>query len=475
MSKIQRKRMTLLPPTASRLSKAITIFLIGLPSLLPAAAPTPPNVIVILADDLGYGIVNSYGGDPKRVTTPNIDRLAAEGAKFTEGYVTCSVCGPSRAGLMTGRYQQRFGIYANCDNQAKNSGVPGDQTLMSRYFKDAGYATAMIGKWHLGTKKPGQHPLERGFDEYYGFDSAQTDFFESPILFDGRTKVEQHDYLTREFTDRAIRFMEKSGDTPFFVYLAYNAVHGPNQAPKETTARFSGFPKHELVEAAMVAELDSGIGRVLDALDKSGKAKDTLIFFLSDNGGLPYWWKGSNGNLRGLKRFQFDGGNKVPFIVRWPAAVAADQVRTQPVISLDILPTALAAAGIPTPENEVLDGIDLLPSLKAQQDLQPDRPLFWAGSHFECTDIKSDCWENHDNPPPAWAVRKGKWKLIQIMEHGRPMLFNIANDPSESNDLIAQNPEVASEMQRAFAKWFQIGADPIAWNRVYFQQLKAIR
>ena len=438
-----------------------------------AADAAKPNILIILADDLGYGIVNSYGGDPKRVTTPSIDRLAAEGARFTEGYVTCSVCGPSRAGLMTGRYQQRFGIYANCDNQTKGGGAPGDQTMMPRYFKNAGYATAMIGKWHLGSKLPGQHPLDKGFDEYFGFDSAQTDYFKSPILFDGRTNVEQHDYLTRAFTDRAIRFMEKGGDQPFFVYLAYNAVHGPNEAPKETTARFSGFPQKELVEAAMVAELDAGIGRILDFLDKSGKARDTLIFFLSDNGGLPYWWDGSNSNLRGFKRFQYDGGDKVPFIVRWPAAVPAGQVRKQPVISLDILPTALAAAGLTAPANEVLDGISLLPALKTEKDLQPERPLFWAGSHYE-KDVTKDS-VGHDNPPPAWGIRRGDWKLMQIMEQGGPMLFNITVDPSESKDQIAAQPEVAASLRKAWVDWFHIGGDPIAWKLEYFQQLKAIR
>ncbi len=248
---------------------------------------------MILADDLGFGVLNSYGGDPKRVATPNIDRLASQGAKFTDGYVTCSVCGPSRAGLMTGRYQQRFGIYANCDNQTKGGAVPADQTMMPRYFKDAGYKTAMIGKWHLGDKLPGQHPLEKGFDEYFGFESAQTDYFESPILFDGRTKVKKHDYLTRAFTDRAIQFIEQSDTSPFFIYLAYNAVHGPNQAPHETIAKFANLPAKEAIQAAMVAELDAGVGRLLTAVEQSGKDKNTLIFFLSDNGGLPSWWKGS--------------------------------------------------------------------------------------------------------------------------------------------------------------------------------------
>ena len=202
---------------------------------------------------------------------------------------------------MTGRYQQRFGIYANCDTQTQGGGVPGNATMMPRYFKNAGYATTMIGKWHLGDKLPGQHPLEKGFDEYFGFNSAQTDYLKSPILFDGRTKVTEHDYLTRAFTDRAIRFIGKSGDTPFFIYLAYNAVHGPNQAPEEVVARFPEFPPKESLQAAMVAELDAGIGRLLDALEQSKKSQDTLIFFLSDNGGLPNWWEGSNGELLGVQ------------------------------------------------------------------------------------------------------------------------------------------------------------------------------
>lgn len=432
-----------------------------------------PNILVILADDLGYGIVNTYGGDPNRVATPNIDRLAKEGARFTEAYVTSSVCGPSRSGLMTGRYQQRFGIYANCDNQTKGGGVPADQTMMPRYFKDAGYTTSAIGKWHMRSKKPGQHPLDRGFDEYFGFDSAQTDYFASTIMFDGRTKVAQHDYLTRAFTNRAIQSIEKSGNKPFFIYLAYNAVHGPNQAPKETISQFKGASRRDAVEAAMVAELDAGIGRVLDALDASGKANNTLVFFLSDNGGLPYWWEGSNGNLRGFKRFQYDGGGKVPFIVRWPSAVPAGQIRRQPVISLDILPTALEAAGLTAPNDEILDGVSLLPSLQSKRDLKPERMLFWAGSHYEANVSRGS--KGHDNPPAAWAIRRGDWKLMQIVEQGGPMLYNVVKDPSEAQDILAEHPTIATELQNAWVDWFEIGGAPVAWKQEYFQQLKAVR
>jgi uncharacterized sulfatase len=375
---------------------------------------------------------------------------------------------------MTGRYQQRFGIYANCDNQTVGSGVPGDQRMMPAYFKPAGYATAMIGKWHLGDKLPGQHPLEKGFDEYFGFNSSQTDYFSSPILFKGRTKVDQHSYLTREFTDRAISFLQRSGNTPSLIYLAFNAVHGPNQAPKETIARFSSLPQKVALQAAMVAELDTGIGRLLDALDQSGKSRDSLIFFLSDNGGLRNWWDGSNGGLRGFKRLQYDGGNKVPFIVRWPAAIPPGQVRRQIASSLDILPTALEAAGLPNSGNEVLDGMSLLPALRSEKDPELNRTLYWAGSHYE-GEVSPTTKGGHDNPPPAWAVRRGPWKLMQILEKGSPMLFNLAEDPFEAKNRIAEHPAVAAELQQAFVDWFQIGAAPIAWKREYYQQLKSLR
>ncbi len=436
-----------------------------------------PNVLVILADDFGYGIANCYGGDPGRVATPNIDRLATEGARFTNGYVTSSVCGPSRSGLMTGRYQQRFGIYANTDNQIRGGGVPGDQTMMPRYFQDAGYTTAMIGKWHLGDKKPGQHPLEKGYDEYFGFNSAQTDYFKSPILYHNREKVGAHDYLTREFSSQAVRVISENKDKPFFIYLAYNAVHGPNDAPAETMDRFSKLPRNEAVQAAMVAELDAGIGRVLSALDATGKSADTLVFFLSDNGGLPNWWEQSHGGLRGCKREQFDGGQKVPFLVRWPAQIKAGQVRNHPVISLDILPTALEAAGLKKPAAEVLDGISLLPSLHANQDPQPERTLFWAGSHCnnEPGAKKEKADSEHDNPPPSWAVRRGPWKMMQILEEGAPMLFHLGEDPGEAKDIIGQHPEVATQLQAAFVEWFKIGGEPIHWKRQYYQRLKEIK
>ncbi|MEO6786102.1 MAG: sulfatase-like hydrolase/transferase, partial [Chthoniobacteraceae bacterium] len=275
--------------TSLRFLQTLALLLLSV-AILPAAETGRPNIIVILADDLGYATTGVYGADAKRLTTPNIDRLAKEGARFTDAYVTASVCSPSRAGLLTGRYQQRFGYYANVDGQ-KGPGAPASETMLGRYFKDAGYTTAAIGKWHVGVKLPGQHPLDRGFDKYYGFNSAQTDYFHSPILFDGRTKVTEHKYLTFQFTDEAIRFIEGAKSQPFFLYLAYNAVHGPNQAPDDYIARFAHLPEKERLQAAMVAALDDSVGRLLDELKRNGQEQNTLIYFLSDNGGLPNWWK----------------------------------------------------------------------------------------------------------------------------------------------------------------------------------------
>ncbi len=260
---------------------------------------------------------------------------------------------------------------------------------------------------------------------------------------------------------------------PFFIYLAYNAVHGPNHAPEETIQRFSKLPNREAIQAAMVAELDEGIGCVLKELDAAGKSANTLVFFLSDNGGLPSWWEESRGGMRGYKREQFDGGGKVPFLVRWPAEVKAGQVLNQPVVSLDILPTALEAAGITKPAGGIFDGISLLPSLKAGRDLQLNRTLYWAGSHYDngpgARKVKGG---GHDNPPPSWAVRRGPWKMMQILEQGPPMLFNIEKDPAEDSDVIARYPELAAELQAAFVDWFKIGGKPINWNEKYYRQLK---
>ncbi len=433
-----------------------------------------PNILVIVADDLGYATTGVFGGDPNRVATPNINRIATEGARFTDAYVTASVCAPSRSGLLTGRYQQRFGVYANNDNQ-RGPGVPGSETMMARYFKDAGYTTAAIGKWHVGVKDPGQHPLDRGFDKYYGFNSAQTDYFNSPIMYDGRTKVTKHKYTTFQFTDEAIDFISGAKEKPFFLYLAYNAVHGPNQAPQEYIDKHADLPQGIRVQAAMVNALDDGIGRILDYLKDKGLEENTLLFFLSDNGGLPSWWKGSNDPWRGFKREQWEGGYHVQFMMRWPGKIPAGKERHEMVSSLDILTTSLAAANIKVPATVTLDGANILPVFGKKEKQVIHKYLYWAGSHVAQEKDAAPITYPQDDAPPAWAVRTGPWKLVQMMEFGAPMLYNLDTDTTETHDVAAQHPEIVKELTKAFAVWFKDMTPPIAWNKKYYDQLKTIK
>ncbi|QVY66084.1 sulfatase [Polaribacter sp. Q13] len=441
-----------------------------------------PNILVIVADDLGYSTTNVYG-KINQVKTPNIDRIAKEGAKFTDAYVTANVCGPSRSALLTGRYQQRFGIYANFDTQ-RGPGVPASEVTMGRYFKDAGYTTAAIGKWHIGVKLPGQHPLDRGFDKYYGFNSAQTDYFNSPILFDGKTKVKKHKYLTFQFTDEAIDFIDnakkKDKEKPFFMYLAYNAVHGPNQAPEDYIKKFSKYSKGMSKQAAMVSALDDSVGRVLNYLKAQDLEENTLVYFLSDNGGLPSWWKGSNDPWRGFKREQWEGGTHVQFMMRWPAKIKAGQTREELVSSLDVLTTSLAAAGIKEPKNAHLDGVNILPVFKSDTKNEVNSTLFWAGSHLDVIQgnkgKKIKLPYKPDNAPPTWAVRSGDWKLVQMMEKkGKPLLFNLKNDPTESKDVADENENLVRKLTKEFNVWFKDMTPPIAWDNKYYEELKTIK
>ncbi len=436
-----------------------------------------PNIVVIITDDLGYAGTGIYGGDPHYVNTPNMDKIGEEGVRFDNAYVTASTSGPSRAGLLSGQYQQRFGVWANCDLQAKGAGVPDEVKLMPRFFKDAGYNTSAIGKWHAG-HAPNQNPLNKGFDEFYGFSSAQTDYFNSPILFDGRTKVKEHRYLTYEFTDRAVDFVKRNKDDKFFLYLAYNAVHDPVQAPQEEIDKFPHIKDPMMRKrAAMLHTLDTGIGKVMQTLKDCGIDDNTLVFFLHDNGGLPNWWPGNNGDQRGFKRERWEGGIHVQYMMRWPGVIDAGQRRTDLVSSLDILPTALAAAQIDTDISE-LDGVDISPLFSVTQKEPVRDILFWAGGNLMVDTYqyfgknKKDAPYNHDNPPAAWAVRTEKWKLVYFFETGKKYLFDINNDRREENNLLAQYPEVEKELTAKFKVWLdKVHGTPQAWSDTYYNQL----
>ncbi|MEO1536046.1 MAG: sulfatase-like hydrolase/transferase, partial [Planctomycetota bacterium] len=336
----------------------------------------PPNLVVIIADDLGYADVGFNGCED--IPTPNIDRIAAEGVRFSSGYVTSAICGPSRAGLITGRYQHRFGSSLNPTiDPTVHNGVPRDELTIAEMLRPAGYTSMAVGKWHLGTF-PGLHPRDRGFDEFYGFLTGGHDYFPENLTLEDlsevrrqwgwyRTKllhngkrVSTDEYLTDELSNAAVDFIHREHRGPFFLYLAYNAPHTPMQATEEYLARFPELEGRRKVYAAMVSAMDDGIGRVLDALDQSDVADNTLVVFLSDNGGARNN-ASSNEPLRGYKRELFEGGLRVPFAMRWPDRFPSGAVYSDPVISLDIAGTIAAAAGsaVATNPEKPLDGVDL--------------------------------------------------------------------------------------------------------------------
>jgi arylsulfatase A-like enzyme len=408
-----------------------------------------PNIIYIVADDLGYADIGAQGGS-KDVKTPNIDAIATGGVRFTNGYVSCPVCSPTRAGLMTGRYQQRFGHEFNPGpNEAGNFGLPTDQVTLPQALKSAGYATAMVGKWHLGFK-PEMHPVRRGFDEFFGFLAGAHGYnmvgAGKNALMRGEQPVDSTDYLTDAFGREAAAFVERQaaaqgqdrsrgGPKPYFLYLAFNAVHVPQEAPQKYLDRFADTtdPKRKMM-LAMLSAMDDAVGQVLAAVAKHGQDKNTLVIFHSDNGG-PTPGNGSrNDPLRGYKGQAYEGGIRVPFVMRWTGHLPAGKVFEHPVIALDNFPTILAAAGAPAPKDVKFDGVDLLPHLLGKSDAPPHQTLFWRYGR-------------------VWAVREGNLKLV----HGGPSapveLFDLSSDAGEKKDLTAEQPETVKRLQAAYDQW----------------------
>jgi arylsulfatase A-like enzyme len=415
--------------------------------LLPVASPRlaggeKPNVAVIVADDLGYAEVSFHEKHAKEVSTPHLDALAAAGIVCRQGYVSGHVCSPTRAGLMTGRYQQRLGLYTGGE---AGSGLPLGETLLPGFLKAAGYATGQFGKWHLGPTLEWS-PVHRGFDEVYGFlgrgahDYFKLDDPEDPI-YRGLEPVRDSGYLTDRLGEETAAFIRKQRTgRPFFAYLAFNAVHAPMQAPEEEIAKFDTGDPVRNTRLAMGRRLDDAVGRVIAALKESGAWENTLVFFLSDNGG-PLAQSADNTPLRGGKHTDYEGGVRVPFVVSWPARLkpgGSDAV----VSALDILPTALAAAGVAMPADRPADGIDLIPVLSGEKPA-PTRDLFWCSGGEEG-------W---------WAVRSGDWKLVA--ERERIELFDLAADPGEATDLAASKPDQVAELTRRHDVWLAAMADPV--------------
>jgi arylsulfatase A-like enzyme len=431
--------------------------------------PDPrPNIVLIFADDLGYGDLGIHGATD--IPTPHIDSLAGQGVRFTDAYVTAPLCSPSRAGLLTGRYQNRFGFEFNngpIDRDLREGlGLPLTERTLAELLKEAGYATGLIGKWHLGAD-PQFIPEVRGFDFVFGTHGGYHAYVDpnrpgvrtvrgtpyldlrspenfvllNPIWRTG-VAVCEDEYLTDAFSREALGFINDHSREPFFLYLPYTAPHTPLQ----TTARyFERFPdiddEHRRVYAAMVSALDDGIGRILATLDAHGLTDDTLVIFTNDNGGALPTRASRNAPLLGGKHYLLEGGIRVPMVIRWPGHVPAAAVYRQPVISLDLFTTILAAAGVAPPSDRSIDGIDLVPYVDGSRTADPHEFLFWRFGDQR-------------------AVRHRNWKLFTV---GDQMfrLHDLDRDIGSRHDLAAEHPELVKALLERHAEWESEMVEPL--------------
>lgn len=421
---------------------------------LPAAEAKKPNILLIVADDLGYGEL-SIQGNPQ-IPTPNIDALAHNGVRFTSGYVSGPYCSPTRAGLQTGRYQQRYGHEFNpgpAEDAVVNFGLSLDEKTIGDRLRAAGYVNGWFGKSHLGYLPP-YHPLQRGYDEYFGFLGGMHDYLDAagdshnPILR-GTNRVSSIGYTTEVFGEEAVKFIQKHKDAPWFVYLAYNAVHAPLEATEKYLSRFPDIKERKRhTFAGMLSAMDDSIGYVMQTVHDLGQDDNTLVFFISDNGGPTAQTTSGNAPLRGFKAQTWEGGIRIPYIVQWKGHLPAGKLDDRPVIQLDILPTALAAVGVEVKPEWKLDGVNLLPYLTGEKTEPPHDALYWRfGGQM--------------------AIRKGDWKLVKAP--GVPAnpenwggskatvdgaeLYNLAQDIGEKNDLAKQNPDKVKELAADWNHW----------------------
>jgi arylsulfatase A-like enzyme len=422
-----------------------------------------PNVVVIIADDLGYSDLGFQGG--RDIPTPRLDALAASGVRCTSGYVTGPYCSPTRAALFTGKYQQRFGHEFNPGGNAEESGLPVSQVTIADRLKKAGYATGLVGKWHLGSK-PKYHPQQRGFDEFFGFlGGAHTYFAEqTETILKGTEVIHEKEYLTDAIARESVAFIERHKAAPFFLAVTFNAVHTPMDATDARLAKFTQIADPERRKyAAMLVAMDEAVGRVIDALKAADLEKETLIVFFSDNGGptMPGTTINAsiNAPLRGSKRTTLEGGVRVPFVLSWKGTLPEGKTYDKPVIQIDVAPTALAAAGVSLPTDGSLEGVDLLPYLTGKKEDAPHESLFWRLGGQK-------------------AVRKGDWKLVrydaavdtpgEVSRGASPnlspvRLYDLSTDIGEKNDLAADHPEKVKELTAAWDSWNASNIAP-AWG-----------
>lgn len=401
-----------------------------------------PNVIVILSDDVGWAEFGFQGG--KDIPTPNIDSIAKNGVKFTNGYVAAAICSVSRAGLMLGRYPTRIGYEFNGgDDQGRPTprrfGMPVEETLFPQRMKALGYATCAIGKWHLGDK-PEYLPMVRGFDEFYGT-KANSPYFKPEFFIDSRKSLESSPvtdeafYTTDAYGARAVDWIGKQTGKPYFLYLAFNANHWPMEATPKYLGRFPNLTGKRKTFAAMMSAMDDAVGAVLTKVRESGQEENTLIVFLSDNGGPTASTTSNNLPLRGFKAQISEGGTRIPFSMQWKGKIPPGRTYDFPVLNLDLLPTAVKAAGSTVDPAWKLDGVDLLPFVTGANTARPHEALFWRYG-------------------PQWAVRQGDWKLVvSKFDALKPRLINLADDISESNDLSEKFPEKVAQLTGLYNVW----------------------
>lgn len=421
-------------------------------------ASAPPNIIVILADDAGYADFGFMGSAD--LETPNLDKLAGAGIVFTDAHTSATVCAPSRAGLLTGKYQQRFGF--ECNGTGGDLGIALDETTIADRLKAAGYATIAIGKWHVGHPDP-YHPNERGFDEFYGFLGGSRSYFPRPeedregslrAILHNRERVDFKGYLTDVFGDKSVEYVERYKDQPFFMYLSYNAVHTPMHAKEAHLEKYRDHPRREL--AAMTWSLDENVGKLLDKLEAENLSDNTLIFFLSDNGGA-HTNQSSCEPLKGWKGNKFEGGHRIPYTLTWPGKIQEGKGFDGLTSSLDIGATALAAAGLEAPEE--LDGVDLLPYVTGAEAGAPHQKLFWRKDKMA-------------------AMRDGGYKLIRLDGYGY-RLYNLAEDLGETNGLRETEPQRFEQMKNDLEQWETQLMKPLwledeAWNQVTYEIHQAL-
>ncbi|MGI8982273.1 MAG: sulfatase [Pirellulaceae bacterium] len=418
-----------------------------------AAEARKPNILIIVGDDMGYADIGVHGC--KDIPTPHLDSLAKNGIRCTSGYVSGPYCSPTRAGLMTGRYQQRFGHEFNPGpNPVAQFGLPLTEVTLADKLKAGGYATGMVGKWHLGND-PKFNPVNRGFQEYFGFLGGAHQYFPprpgakgaNNGIFRGLERVEEKEYLTDAFAREAVAYIDKHQKEPFFLYLTFNAVHTPMQSAEKYLARFPDVKDEKRrTYCGMMSAMDDAIGSVLKKLDDSQLTENTLIFFVSDNGGPPVN-SSSNAPLHGNKAQTWEGGIRVPYLVQWKGKLPAGKTYDQPVIQLDFHPTALAAAGLVRAVKEQtdpkLDGVDLLPHLLGEVTTPPHDALYWRFGEQA-------------------AIRSGNHKLVKARGgSGDWELYDLSADIGETKNLTADKPDLAKELLAKYDAWNSSNIKPL--------------